>query len=55
MVLKACYNSLNALALLLTIDISLAGPYDLCTRGSDAECTKFGNNMCCAHIEYVIG
>ena len=25
---------------------------DLCTKGSDAECQRFGTNMCCAHIQY---
>ena len=55
MVLKACNNSFVALTLFHVIGTSQAGPYDLCTRGSDTECTKFGSNMCCAHIEYVIG
>ena len=25
---------------------------DLCTAGSDAECARYGKNMCCAHIQY---
>jgi len=29
-----------------------AGAQDLCTPGSDAECTRFGANMCCASIDY---
>lgn len=25
---------------------------DLCSPGSDAECARYGKNMCCAHIKY---
>jgi hypothetical protein len=25
---------------------------DLCRQGSDAECARYGENMCCARIQY---
>lgn len=25
---------------------------NLCTAGSDAECARYGKNMCCARIQY---
>jgi hypothetical protein len=25
---------------------------NLCQPGSDAECARYGKNMCCAHIKY---
>jgi hypothetical protein len=25
---------------------------NLCLPGSDAECARYGQNMCCAHIKY---
>jgi len=32
--------------------VANAGSKDLCTQGSDSECARFGNNMCCAYINY---
>ena len=29
-----------------------AAAKDLCTPGSDAQCSRLGANMCCAHITY---
>ena len=37
---------------LLSIEGVQAGAQDLCTRGSDSECARFGEQMCCAHITY---
>mmetsp|Transcript_22310 Transcript_22310/g.15905 ORF Transcript_22310/g.15905 Transcript_22310/m.15905 type:complete len:100 (-) Transcript_22310:151-450(-) len=39
-------------ALAALIALVNAGAQDLCTAGSDAECQRFGTNMCCAHIQY---
>ena len=36
----------------MVIDSVTAGAQDLCTPGSDSECARFGEQMCCAHIEY---
>jgi len=49
------YRISNALTLSLAsmvIDSANAGAQDLCTPGSDSECARFGEQMCCAHIEY---
>lgn len=41
-------RSLSALLL-----VSAASAIDnLCVPGSDAECARYGKNMCCAHIQY---
>ena len=56
MVLKTCKNVLTAFIMLCVIDSVIASsPYDMCSKGSDSECAKFGDNMCCAHIVYTIG
>ena len=39
-------------ALVALIAVALAGSKDLCTKGSDSECARFGSNMCCAYINY---
>ena len=43
---------IGLVASLLEIDGVQAGAHDLCTRGSDSECARFGEQMCCAHIVY---
>jgi len=43
--------AVSTMGLLMADQVS-AGAQDLCTPGSDAECTRFGNNMCCAKINY---
>jgi len=35
------------------IQFSNALVKDTCQKGSDAECARFGNSMCCAKIQYV--
>ena len=50
-------KAIQALAIYLTASMNnssfaSAGSQDLCTKGSDAECSRFGSNMCCAHIQY---
>ena len=40
------------IAMTAFVDEANAGAQDLCTKGSDAECQRFGTNMCCAHIQY---
>lgn len=41
----ACVLSLACFDMVAAVD-------DLCTPGSDAECARYGKNMCCAHIAY---
>ena len=34
------------------IAVAQATGKDNCEPGSDAVCSRFGNNMCCAHVQY---
>ena len=44
---------LTALIVLMLSQSTQAKVQDLCTKGSDSECSRFGANMCCARIQYV--
>ena len=55
MVLKTYKNVLTAFIMLCVMDSVVASPYDMCSKGSDSECSKFGEYMCCAHVVYTIG
>ena len=45
-------KTLSLVAAMLAIDGVHGAAQDLCTKGSDSECARFGEQMCCAHIEY---
>ena len=46
------FSLINVVSFAILACVALAGSKDLCTKGSDSECARFGSNMCCAYINY---
>ena len=42
----------KVLTTILVTSLASAKIQDLCRKGSDAECARYGENMCCASVSY---